>query len=69
MQNINSKRLFFNTRKKIILTSESNILKSREKLEFWRSKNIAIATGKAEAKTQIIKKIGLLCWLTNLFGI
>ena len=36
--------------KKIILTSESNILKSREKLEFWRSKNIAIATGKAEAK-------------------
>ena len=25
--------------KKIILTSESNILKSREKLEFWRSKN------------------------------
>ena len=36
--------------KKIILTSESNSLKSNEKLEYWRSKNIAIATGKAEAK-------------------
>ncbi len=36
--------------KNIILTSESNILKSNEKLEYWRSKNIAIATGKAEAK-------------------
>ena len=36
--------------KKIILTSESNTLKSNEKLEYWRSKNIAIATGKAEAK-------------------
>ena len=36
--------------KNIILTSERNILKSNEKLEFWRSKNIAIATGKAEAK-------------------
>ncbi len=36
--------------KRIVLTSESNVLKSKEKLEFWRSKNIAIATGKAEAK-------------------
>ena len=35
---------------KITLTSEANILKSNEKLEYWRSKNIAIATGKAEAK-------------------
>ncbi len=35
--------------KNIILTSESNILKSKEKLEYWRSKNIAIASGKAEA--------------------
>ena len=35
---------------KITLTSESNTLKSNEKLEYWRSKNIAIATGKAEAK-------------------
>ena len=35
---------------KITLTSEANILKSNEKLEYWRSKNVAIATGKAEAK-------------------
>ncbi len=35
--------------KNIILTSEANILRSKEKLEYWRSKNIAIATGKAEA--------------------
>ena len=70
MQNIKLKRLFSDTRKKIILTSESNILKSREKLEFWRSKNIAIATGKQrQKKTQITKKIDLLFWLTNLFGI
>ena len=34
----------------IILTSENNTLKSNKKLEYWRSKNIAIATGKAEAK-------------------
>ena len=33
----------------IILTSEKNTLKSNKKLEYWRSKNIAIATGKAEA--------------------
>ena len=36
--------------KKIILTSEKNTLKSNKKLEYWRSKNIAIATGSAEAK-------------------
>ena len=34
----------------IILTSEKNTLKSNKKLEYWRTKNIAIATGKAEAK-------------------
>ena len=34
----------------ITLTSEKNTLKSNKKLEYWRSKNIAIATGKAEAK-------------------
>ena len=34
----------------IILTSEKNTLKSNKKLEYWRSKNIAIATGEAEAK-------------------
>ena len=36
--------------KNIILTSEKNTLKSNKKLEYWRSKNIAIATGRAEAK-------------------
>ncbi len=36
--------------KNIILTSEKNTLKSNKKLEYWRSKNIAIATGSAEAK-------------------
>ena len=34
----------------IILKSEKNTLRSNKKLEYWRSKNIAIATGKAEAK-------------------
>ena len=38
MQNIKLKRLFSDTRKKIILTSESNILKSREKLNFGDQK-------------------------------
>ena len=36
--------------KNIIVTSEANTLRSKEKLEYWRSKNIAIATGKAEAQ-------------------
>ncbi len=36
--------------KKITLTSESSTLKSNKKLEYWRSKKIAIATGKAVAK-------------------
>ena len=45
-----SKDYFLIKGKKIMLTSESNTLKSNEKLEYWRSKKIAIATGKAEAK-------------------
>ena len=44
------KDYFFINGKNIILTSEKNILKSNKKLEYWRSKNIAIATGKAQAK-------------------
>ncbi len=44
------KDYFFINGKNIILTSEKNILKSNKKLEYWRSKNIAIATGKAEAQ-------------------
>ena len=34
----------------IILTSGKNTLKSNKKIEYWRSKNIAIATGQAKAK-------------------
>ena len=45
-----SKDYFLIKGKNVVLTSESNTLKSREKLEYWRAKNIAIATGKAEAK-------------------
>jgi len=50
--------------KNIILTSESNILKSNEKIEYWRSKNIAIATGKAEAKknNEFTVKADKLVW-------
>ena len=53
---ITNKDYFLIKGKKITLTSESNILKSKEKLEFWRSKNIAIATGKAEATKNSDKK-------------
>ncbi len=45
-----SKDYFLINGKNIILTSEKNTLKSNKKLEYWRSKNIAIATGKAQAK-------------------
>jgi len=34
---------------KIILTSESNILNAKKKMEYWRSKNVAVATGDAVA--------------------
>ena len=48
----------------IILTSDKNILKSNKKLEYWRSKNIAIATGKAEAKkdTEFVVMADKLVW-------
>ena len=53
----NTKKDYFLIKgKKITLTSEANILKSKEKLEYWRSKNIAIATGSAEAKKNSQKK-------------
>ena len=45
-----TKDYFLIVGKNILLTSEANTLKSKEKLEYWRSKNIAIATGKAEAQ-------------------
>ena len=45
-----TKDYFLLVGKNILLTSEANTLRSKEKLEYWRSKNIAIATGKAEAQ-------------------
>ena len=45
-----TKDYFLIVGKNILLTSEANTLRSKEKLEYWRSKNIAIATGKAEAQ-------------------
>ena len=45
-----TKDYFLIVGKNIIVTSEANTLRSKEKLEYWRSKNIAIATGKAEAQ-------------------
>ena len=58
------KDYFLITGKEITLTSESNVLKSREKLEYWRSKNIAIATGNAEAKksNEFIVSADKLVW-------
>ena len=58
------KDYFLITGKEITLTSESNILKSRKKLEYWRSKNIAIATGNAEAKksNEFIVSADKLVW-------
>ncbi len=59
-----SKDYFLINGKNIILTSEKNILKSNNKLEYWRSKNIAIATGKAEAKkdTEFVVLADKLVW-------
>ncbi len=58
------KDYFLITGKEITLTSESNTLKSRKKLEYWRSKNIAIATGNAEAKksNEFIVSADKLVW-------
>ena len=36
--------------KNLILTSENNKLESKQKMEYWRTKGVAIATGKAKAK-------------------
>lgn len=59
-----SKDYFLIMGKNIILTSESNILKSKQKLEYWRQKNIAIATGNAEAKknNEFIVSADKLVW-------
>ena len=34
------------------LTSQKNILRSNNKMEYWRSKGVAVATGKAEAQKE-----------------
>ena len=36
--------------KNLLLTSENNKLESNKKMEYWRTKGVAIATGKARAK-------------------
>ena len=53
--------------KKITLTSEQNKLYSNEKLEYWRQKGIAIATGKAVAKkaNEFTIKANKLVWYLN----
>tara|TARA_B100000029_G_scaffold181928_1_gene179561 strand:+ start:1966 stop:2769 length:804 start_codon:yes stop_codon:yes gene_type:complete len=53
--------------KKILLTSNQNKLYSNEKLEYWRQKGIAIATGKAIAKkgNEFTIKADKLVWYLN----
>ena len=51
------------------LTSQKNILRSNNKMEYWRSKGVAVATGKAEAQkeNEFIVKADRLVW--NLYEI
>ena len=53
--------------KKLILTSEKNQLKSNKKMEYWRTKGVAIATGKSEAKkgSEFTIKAEKLVWYLN----
>tara|TARA_B100000579_G_scaffold237251_1_gene194595 strand:+ start:1051 stop:1854 length:804 start_codon:yes stop_codon:yes gene_type:complete len=53
--------------KEIILTSDQNKLYSNEKLEYWRQKGIAIATGDAIAKkgSEFTIKADKLVWYLN----
>ena len=51
-----AKDYFKITGKKLQLTSELDKLNANKKIEYWRTKNIAVATGKAVA----IKKMSLL---------
>ncbi len=55
--------------KNLVLTSQLNILKSNDKMEYWRTKGVAVATGKAEAekKNEYIVKADKLVW--NLYEI
>ena len=47
------------------LTSQKNILRSNNKMEYWRSKGVAVATGEAEAQ----KKMNLLLKLITSFNL
>ena len=53
--------------KKLILTSEENQLESKEKMEYWRTKGVAIATGKAKARkgNEFEIKAEKLVWYLN----
>ena len=55
--------------KNLILTSELNTLKSNNKMEYWRTKGVAVATGRAEAqkKNEFVVKADKLVW--NLYEI
>ena len=52
---------------KLLLTSEDNRLKSNNKMEYWRQKGIAIATGNATAikGTEFIIKSEKLVWYVD----
>ena len=51
----------------LILTSENNKLESNQKMEYWRTKGVAIATGKAKAKKgdEFRIKAEKLVWYLN----
>ncbi len=53
--------------KDLILTSEKNKLKSTNKMEYWRQKGVAIATGNATAikENEFIIKAEKLIWYIN----
>ena len=53
--------------KKLILTSKDNKLESKEKMEYWRKKGVAIATGKAKVKkgNEFEIKAEKLVWYLN----
>ena len=55
---------------KIKLTSESNILNAKKKMEYWRSKNVAVASGKAIAtkKDEFVIKGEKLVWHLEQIG-
>ena len=54
---------------KLKLTSQKNALMSNNKMEYWRSKGVAVATGKAEARkeNEFVVKADKLVW--NLYEV